>query len=80
MGTILRGEKYNPVVVQDQISRPQSNSIGRPTPRSMVSTYTYNVNVKKTDWSLPAMSIEKLLDDSIPFDPTIFISNEHMET
>jgi hypothetical protein len=40
----------------------------------MVTTYEFNVNVRITDWSLSSMSMEKLIDDTTPFDASIFVS------
>jgi hypothetical protein len=71
-GICLPGN-YNPVVISDRVTRPQTSATGRPIPRNMVTTYSYNINIRRTDWSLPAMAMEKLIDDTVSFDGSVFI-------
>lgn len=66
-------QDYNPVSINETISRPTTNISGRPVPRIMRTVYSYNTNVKRVDWNDPCLSFEKLLDENLPIPPTFFV-------
>lgn len=67
-------QNCNPVSINEAISRPRTNAAGRLVPRTMSTVYLYNQNVKKkVDWNDPSLSLEILVDETLPFLPTIFL-------
>ncbi|KAG1050280.1 hypothetical protein G6F43_007439 [Rhizopus delemar] len=53
---------YNPVFVEERISRPQNDpNTNRPVPCVMRTVYSYNVNVKRLE---------------VPFNPSVIINND----
>lgn len=75
-------QNCNPVSINEAISRPRTNASGRPVPRTTSTAYSYNHNVKKTVWDAPCLSLEKLMDEKLPFLPTLFFKSNStaMET
>lgn len=70
---------YNPVFVEERISRPQNDpNTNRPVPRVMRTVYSYNVNVKRLEglWEHSSLRYETLLDDDVPFNPSVIINND----
>lgn len=66
--------RYNPVTVRETISEPQTTAAGRPVPRVMRASYTYNDDVQVTDdWEHPALAFDVLSNDGLSMDSTLFV-------
>ncbi|KAI7870077.1 uncharacterized protein EV154DRAFT_607637 [Mucor mucedo] len=63
---------FNPVSTTEKISRPETNAYGRPVPRTTQTVYSYNLEVKRTDWSDPAFTLQNLLNENLPFPVSTF--------
>ncbi|KAG2191112.1 hypothetical protein INT47_002253 [Mucor saturninus] len=70
---------FNPVSTSEKISRPETNAYGRPVPRTTQTVYSYNLEVKRTDWSDPAFTLQNLLNENLPFPVSTFLNKDAMD-
>ncbi|KAG1050330.1 hypothetical protein G6F43_007386 [Rhizopus delemar] len=66
--------EFNPVRIVETVERQRGAGTGRPEKRRMTTHYSYNSSVRKTDFALPAFSLENLLDEELPFDAVSLVS------
>ncbi|KAI7864538.1 uncharacterized protein EV154DRAFT_534003 [Mucor mucedo] len=70
---------FNPVSTTENISRAETNAYGRPVRRTTQTVYSYNLEVKRTDWSDPAFTLQNLPNENLPFPVSTFLNRDAMD-